>query len=94
MFDGKIPVKKNSVEAEVMRKGFLLAGLVVVLKTHAFVGKKKSMTTGILDYEKPSGFSCRCPMGFPRSVILTVLWQYAEFSGFFHDPSLWGMYPT
>lgn len=74
--------KTQKVEAEVMWKGFLLAGLVMVLKTHAFVGKKKSMTAGILHYEKPSGFSCCCPMGFPRSVILTVLWQYAGFSFF------------
>lgn len=40
VFDGKIPVNKNSVEAEVMLKGFLLAGLAAVLKTHSFEGKK------------------------------------------------------
>lgn len=51
-----------------------------------------SVTAGILHYEKPSGLSCSCPMGSPRSVILTVLWQYAEFS-FLHDLKLWGMYP-
>lgn len=77
-FDGNITGKKTSAEAEVTWKGFLVAAVVVVLQTCAFVGNK-SMTAGTLHHEKLSGFSCGSPMGFPRSVILTVLCQYAEF---------------
>lgn len=78
VFDGSITVKKTSAEEKVTWKGFLVAAVVVVLQSCAFVGNK-SMTAGTLHHEKVSGFSCGSPMGFPRSVILTVLCQYAEF---------------
>lgn len=82
VFDGNVTVKKTSTEAGITWKGFLVAAVVMVLQTCAFVGNK-SMTAGTLHHEKLSGFSCGSPMGFPRSVILTVLCQYAEFPFFF-----------
>lgn len=94
VFDGNMTVKKTSTEAEVAWKGFLVAAVVMVLQTCAFVGKK-SVTAGSLHHEKMAGFSCDSPMGFPRSVILTVLCQYAEFPFFFPlNPNVWSMYPT
>lgn len=91
-------MEKTSAGAEVTQKGFLVAAVVVVLQTWAFVGKK-SMNAGSLHHEKLSGFSCGSPMGFPRGIILTVLCQYAQFPFFFFlfftpNPNLWSMHPT
>lgn len=65
MFDGNVTVKKTSTEAEVAWKGFLVAAVVVVLQTSAFV-RKKSMTAGSLHHEKLSGFSCGQPHGISK----------------------------